>query len=184
MLLLPTASDRASSYEGSKRHSSAPHISPTLEGVSIRRAQTAFQGSGITCETTSVFVNPNPEWLTVKGSIIPFVNHTVYAVEINYLEPETFEKAVPPYGWLQFRWAASQSYGSGPGGFPIVPTAGFIISLTPDKDDLPYYAYASVVFTPNPESGNQLFNDPMFVPAEPGYVAPFAEVYPPKDHEK
>ena len=45
---------------------------------------------------------------------------------------------------------------------------------------MPYYAYASVVFSPDPDSGNQMFSDPMFVPAEPGYVAPWAEVYPPK----
>ncbi len=29
-----------------------------------------------------------------------------------------------------------------------------------------------------------MFSDPMFVPAEPGYVAPFSEVYPPKGEEE
>jgi hypothetical protein len=55
------------------------------------------------------------------------------------------------------------------------PANGFIVSLTPDSE-LPYYAYASVVFTPDPASGAPQFSDPMFVPAEPGYVTPINEM--------
>lgn len=92
--------------------------------------------------------------------------------------PETFQKQVPPYGWLQFRWSSTYWYGD-PFLGVLLPTPGFVISLTPEPD-LSYYAYASVVFTPDPGSGVPLFNDPMYVPAEPGYVAPWAESLPPR----
>ncbi len=123
-------------------------------------------------------VNPNPEWLRVTGTVVPFKTDYGFPQEIKDSEPETFEKIVPPFGWLQFNWASSSFFGNDIWGKAIVPHAGFVINLTPDKD-LPYYAYASVVFSPDPDSGIPIFNDPMFVPAEPGYVAPFAEVFPP-----
>ena len=128
-------------------------------------------------------VNPNSEPLTVTGVVIPFSTWLVSPEEIDVPEPESFTRTLPPYGWLQFPWLSDRHYGL-EGMSPILPTAGFVISLTPDKDDLPYYAYASVVFSPDPDSDNQMFSDPMFVPAEPGYVAPWAEVYPPKGEEE
>jgi hypothetical protein len=117
-------------------------------------------------------VNPNPEPMTFVGTVIPFgyewLSFPGGIAEFYQDVPETFTKGVPPYGWIQFRWEAntdSWGFNAGP------PANGFIVSLTPDSD-LPYYAYASVVFTPDPESGAPQFNDPMFVPAEPGFVAP------------
>lgn len=59
----------------------------------------------------------------------------------------------------------------------FLPHAGFVISLTPDRDDLPYYAYASVVFSPDPDTGVPEFSDPMFIPAEPGYITPIIEAH-------
>ena len=49
--------------------------------------------------------------------------------------------------------------------------------MTPEQQ-LPYYAYASVIFTPDPDLGVPEFNDPMFIPAEPGYVMPWFEASP------
>lgn len=123
-------------------------------------------------------VNPNPEPMTVVGTVIPFGYWTngffVAAIgEIPQDPPETFTKTMPAYGWLQFRWEANTRYTGGVL-YTGPATNGFIVSLTPDSD-LPYYAYASVVFTPDPESGAPQFNDPMFVPAEPGFVAPWSE---------
>ena len=117
-------------------------------------------------------VNPNPEPMTFVGSVIPFgywlVNYPGGIAELPQDPVETFTRTVPPYGWLQFRWEATTTY---QGFFGDSRAAnGFIVSLTPDSD-LPYYAYASVVFTPDPDSGAPQFNDPMFVPAEPGFVA-------------
>lgn len=131
-------------------------------------------------------VNPNAEPLTIRGKVIP-ISYAAEAFmfgEFPDPDPETFVKTVRPYGWLQFRWVAEHFYGENQWEAWQPPWTGFIISLTPDKDDLPYYAYASVVFTPDPDSGIPVFNDPMYVPAEPGYVAPWAEVYPPKGEEE
>jgi hypothetical protein len=118
-------------------------------------------------------VNPNPEPMVFVGSLIPFgldaTNFPEAIAELRGVVPETFTKTVPAYGWLQFRWQATEAYYDTFG--VAYPENGFIVSLTPDSD-LPYYAYASVVFTPDPEWGAPQFNDPMFVPAEPGFVAP------------
>ena len=120
-------------------------------------------------------VNPNPEPMTVVGTVIPFgflgIDPPGGIAELYQEVPETFSKTVPAYGWLQFRWEATTDYETHYGPWVGPPANGFIVGLTPDSD-LPYYAYASVVFTPDPESGAPQFNDPMFVPAEPGFVAP------------
>jgi hypothetical protein len=119
-------------------------------------------------------VNPNPEPMTFEGTVIPFgywgSGYPGATGEIPQDPPETFTKIVPAYGWLQFRWEASRDYSQGPPFYASPPANGFIVSLTPDSD-LPYYAYASVVFTPDPASGGPEFNDPMFVAAEPGFIA-------------
>lgn len=128
-------------------------------------------------------LNPNPESLGITATVIPFGVSSGRGYEIVEDDPETFSRIVPPYGWLQFPWLSDANYGFDNFGGPIFPHAGFLINLTPEKD-LPYYAYASVVFTPDPDSGIPIFNDPMFVPAEPGYVAPFSEVDPPKGEEE
>jgi len=119
------------------------------------------------------FVNPNPVPLTVVGTVIPFgfLGLDGGIAEFYQDLPETFTKTVPAYGWLQFRWEATTDYETQYGPWVGPPANGFIVSLTPDSV-LPYYAYASVVFTPDPESDAPQFNDPMFVPAEPGFVAP------------
>ncbi len=124
--------------------------------------------------------NPNPEPLTIRGKVIPISYMAEFFRFSEYPdpEPEVFVKTIRPYGWLQFRWVAEHFYGEDQWAQWQAPWPGFIISLTPDRDDLPYYAYASVVFTPDPDSDIPVFNDPMFVPAEPGYVAPIREVYP------
>ena len=121
-------------------------------------------------------VNPNPEPMTFEGTVIPFGFETEgwpggWIGELPQQPPETFTKTVPAYGWLQFRWVSTTRHPDG-GDVRIGPPAnGFIVSLTPDSD-LPYYAYVSVVFTPDPSSDSPQFNDPMFVPAEPGFVVP------------
>jgi hypothetical protein len=123
-------------------------------------------------------VNPNPDPLLITGTVIPFPVFFYVGGPVEYPDedPETFVREVPPYGWLQFHWEATRAYW-----LPwedISPAyAGFVISLTPDGDQ-PYYAYASIVFSPDPASGTDGFSDPMFVPAEPGYIAPIREVVP------
>ena len=121
-------------------------------------------------------VNPNPEPVTFEGTVIPFGYWTEgwpggLIGEIPQQPPETFTKTVPAYGWLQFRWESVTEHIQGGDFYTSPPTNGFIVSLTPDSD-LPYYAYASVVFTPDPASDTPQFNDPMFVSAEPGFVVP------------
>ena len=126
-------------------------------------------------------VNPNSEPLSVTGTVIPFAVDDTSGIlgEIIYGIPEHFIKHIPPFGWLQFHWQETRGHDS----FFSPHFPPYVVSLTPDKD-LPYYAYASVVFTPDPDSEIPVFNDPMFVPAEPGYVAPFSEVDPPKESGK
>jgi len=123
------------------------------------------------------FVNPNPEPLTITGSNIAFSARPDWEIsEVAATEPDTFIREVPPFGWMQFHWVSSAGYyGTDDLGGPVMPKAGFILNLTPDKD-LPYYAYASVVFSPDPASGIPAFSDPMYVPAEPGYVPAMTEV--------
>jgi hypothetical protein len=57
-------------------------------------------------------------------------------------------------------------------GNPMVPNAGFVMSLLPDSD-VPYLAYASTVFAPDPASDIPAFNDPLFISAEPGLFEPY-----------
>lgn len=117
-------------------------------------------------------INPNSVPLGITGTSIPFGGTTACRIgEIVAEEPETFHKVIPAYGWLQFPWVAEE-HSTTPFGCEETPHSGFVVSLAPD-DDLPYYAYASVVFSPDPESGAPEFNDPMFISAEPGFVAPY-----------
>ena len=126
------------------------------------------------------FVNPNPESLVLDGVALAFGGWPGELVATPLSNPpgerDTFSKVVPPFGWTQFSWRSEGIYSHyfNPWGMyqTDFPLAGFIISLTPDSD-LPYYAYASVVFAPDPESGIPAFNDPLFIPARPGFVAPF-----------
>jgi hypothetical protein len=126
-------------------------------------------------------VNPNPEPLTVRGTITAFAYVGVpfhrFTEVMDLQGPEAFEMQVPAFGWLQLPWSATHDYWNQ--FYTYYPPIGFIISLTPEPD-LPYYAYASVVFTPDPDSGVPPFSDPMYVPAEPGYIAPWSEVPPPR----
>jgi hypothetical protein len=142
--------------------------------------------TGTSCETPSPtqqyvrnnigIINPNSEALVVQGTVLPFGYYNPnlgaeHPSEWITVSPEIFWKTIPAYGWRQFQWRSLQDYDLQWG--PFYPRSGYIISLTTDKE-LPYYAYASVVFTPDPSSG-VVFNDPMFIPAEPGYVMPFDE---------
>jgi hypothetical protein len=121
------------------------------------------------------FVNPNTEPLTVTGLAIPFgPDTTPKPIELEMPEDriETFEKTLPPYGWLQFSWVAKQHYDFNLWGMPLLPTAGFVITLDPDLANN-YFAYASTVFAPDPDSGIPAFNDPMFISAERGAIEPY-----------
>lgn len=119
-------------------------------------------------------INPNPEAVNFDAVVIPFgPENDGNPGELYDEDPETFLKSVPAFGWKQFSWEATHTYGGTLWGDQNIPYAGFIISLTPDKE-LPYFAYASVVFSPDPDTGIPAFNDPMFVPAEPGFIAPWA----------
>lgn len=119
-------------------------------------------------------VNPNPEPLTIEGTVIGFGYWgSGYPGDVGELptpELEKFERTVPAYGWMQFHWESTLDYrgnalGIGP------PANGFIINLTPSTDQ-PYYAYTSVVFSPDPATGAPAMNDPLFIAAEPGTIPP------------
>lgn len=148
--------------------------------------------TGTSCETPSStqqyvrnnigIINPNPVSITIEGKVLPFGLQYDSWDQTRWSEwaggqAERFHRTIPAYGWIQFHWQSLRNYASHWGDF--FPRAGFLISLTADQP-LPYYAYASVVFSPGPDSGIQAFNDPMFIPAEPGYVAPIAEVVEPQ----
>jgi hypothetical protein len=120
------------------------------------------------------FVNPNPEPLQISGVFTPFGpgdSGGVSELAIEGGEPEVIEVALPPFGWKQISWESGAYYGSLPWGFDLVPTAGFVVGLRPNSE-LPYYAYASVVFSPDPNTGDQELSDPLFIPAIPGFVGP------------
>jgi len=121
-------------------------------------------------------VNPNPEPLTIEGTVVGFGYWgSAYPGDIGELpapEPERFVKTVPPYGWTQFHWESFLDY-SGNALFVGPPANGFVISLAPGTDQ-PYYAYTSVVFSPDPATGAPAMNDPLFVPAEPGAFPPLS----------
>lgn len=119
-------------------------------------------------------VNPNSEPLTVSAVVLAFgydAPITPVELEVSGDQSESFTTVVPPFGWTQFPWVSDKNYGGTLWGDPRFPYAGFVISLTPDAN-LPYYAYASVVFAPDPQSDIPAFNDPLFIPARPGFVAP------------
>ncbi len=121
------------------------------------------------------FVNPNPEPLVISGLAIPFGPDSGSGLEEFELSEdlyETFERTIPPYGWVQFRWVARQYFGFDIWGMWRIPLAGFVINLDPHQS-FAYFAYASTVFAPDPDSGVPVFNDPMFIPAEAGYIPPF-----------
>lgn len=130
-------------------------------------------------------LNPNPEPLEITGEVVVFSNQDVGEL---YYETEAFVREIRPYEWVQFRWVADQGfYGTDHWGIPYHPTGGFILNFVPNQD-LPYYAYASVVFSPDPSQSDSDFSDPMFVPAEPGYVPSFYDSPPitrdiGKDHD-
>ncbi|MEE4270187.1 MAG: hypothetical protein V2I67_00845 [Thermoanaerobaculales bacterium] len=121
-------------------------------------------------------VNPNPMPLTVSGAAIGFgPDATDEPVELELPEGtrETFERVVPAFGWLQFRWVAAERYGFNQWGMPRIPIAGFVVTLEPDQE-IPYFAYASTVFSPDPDSSVPIFNDPMFIPAHEGFIEPYS----------
>jgi len=129
-------------------------------------------------------VNPNPTPLHFSAVVLAFgggfflapgsVFSSPYLKELGELGvgPESFSRDLPPYGWSQFPLISARHYGSTAFGTPILPFESFLVSLTPDSD-LPYYAYASVIFSPDPDSDIPAFNDPLFIAAKPGYVAPY-----------
>ena len=124
------------------------------------------------------FVNPNPEPLVLEGVALAFGDDSQgqYPAELiaqtfpSFDDRDRFTKAVPAFGWVQFPWRSEAIWFGGLWDVNL-PYSGFVISLTPDSD-LPYYAYASVVFAPDPQSDIPAFNDPLFIPARPGFVAP------------
>ncbi|RLB67919.1 MAG: hypothetical protein DRH08_02415 [Deltaproteobacteria bacterium] len=123
-------------------------------------------------------INPNPTPMEITGVLIPFGTSGGPPAELDQdVEPETFTKQLPAYGWLQFNLQPDHLYGYDMFGGPIPAITGFIVSLTPNSE-LPYYAYGSVVFAPNPETEVPEFNDPMYIPAEPGYFTPVSELSP------
>ena len=67
---------------------------------------------------------------------------------------------------------ARQYFGFDIWGMWRIPIACFVINLDPHQS-FAYFAYASTVFAPDPDSGVPVFNDPMFIPAEAGYIPPF-----------
>ncbi len=113
--------------------------------------------------------NPNPTPLTVTGTVIPFLGGAELSPDSGI--PETIEVALPPYGWRQIAWKSTATYTFSPWGYIDVPTAGYVIGLQPDSE-APYYAYASVIFTPEPSANIPAFNDPLFIPARPGAITP------------
>ncbi len=120
-------------------------------------------------------VNPNPAPLTVTGIAIPFgaTNEMLtYELRGPANSYQTFTITIPPYGWRQFPWESELRFNQSMWSVPMVPHAGFVMSLTPDSD-APYHAYASTVFAPDPATGIPAFNDPLFIPAAPGFVEPF-----------
>lgn len=121
-------------------------------------------------------VNPNPTPQQISGVVLAFGQGDgaigpTSELGTEGVEPESFSKHLPPYGWTQFHWVSARDYGENLW-ISRLPQAGFLINLTPDSE-LPYYAYASVVFSPDPDSDIPAFNDPLFIPAKPGYVAAF-----------
>ncbi len=120
-------------------------------------------------------INPNPTTQRFSGVVLAFGDDGMpYLLELGEdgVGPESFSKELPPYGWTQFHWVSNRDYGTTLFDYRRIPHAGFLISLTPDSE-LPYYAYASVVFSPDPQSDIPAFNDPLFIPAKPGFVAPY-----------
>jgi hypothetical protein len=144
------------------------HI-PWLPGCIIRTCETYGDDWEFMRDNIGI-LNPNPEPMTITGDVLVFD-----ANPPTELGPFThaFVRELEPYEWVQFHWHPTQvDYGSDHYGVPYEPSGGFVLSLTPDKD-LPYYAYASVVFSPDPLSGVPMFSDPMFIPAEPeGFAYP------------
>lgn len=109
-------------------------------------------------------VNPSPDQMIFTVRVLPMGE--TYELGLNSAQMEEFEIVVPPYGWKQTSWMPSLGYG---GVFGFGYYAWWtILNLIPE-DERPYYAYVSVVFSPDDPEVTP-FSDPSFMPAKPGYI--------------
>ncbi|MCD4749449.1 MAG: hypothetical protein K8R59_08740 [Thermoanaerobaculales bacterium] len=115
--------------------------------------------------------NPSPEPMVFTVRVLPMG----HLIEMGLYEPqpEEFEIVVPPYGWKQTSWMPSWGYWEG-WGVHAHYAVWTIVNLIPE-DERPYYAYVSVVFSPEDPEVTP-FSDPSYIPAQPGYIPPRREV--------
>ncbi|MCD4749775.1 MAG: hypothetical protein K8R59_10425 [Thermoanaerobaculales bacterium] len=129
-----------------------------------------FGGGGLPSECRSSYrnniglVNPGPESMVFTVRVLPMGGGQ--ELGLRWAQVEEFEIVVPPYGWKQTSWMPSLGY-LGVSGFAHY-AEWTIVNLIPE-DERPYYAYVSVVFSPDDPEITP-FSDPAFVPAKPGYI--------------
>ena len=111
-------------------------------------------------------LNPNPEPMDLRITVFPFISSLSLAA--NPEEGEVF--TLPAFGWRQFAWPLDEW-------LPIFETIYSISSFplygvanVEPEDDLPYYAYVSVVYTTPPGVSSPRVSDPYFQLAEPGAI--------------
>lgn len=114
-------------------------------------------------------VNPNPEPMDYRITVFPFLSSVSLVAS-----PEEGEVyTLPAFGWRQFAWPLDEW-------LPIFETIYYLRSyplygvanLEPE-DDLPYYAYVSVVYTTPPGVSSPAVSDPYFQLAQPGTIGPY-----------
>lgn len=114
-------------------------------------------------------VNPNPEPMDLRITVFPFLSSVSLVAD-----PEEGEVyTLPAYGWRQFAWPLDER-------LPIYETIFYIrsyplygVANVEPEDDLPYYAYVSVVYTTPPGVSSPRASDPYFQLAEPGTIGPY-----------
>ena len=120
------------------------------------------------------FVNPSPSQLTLRvytspvtmAFSDPLTRDPRYWLDANPLQP--FVVTLPPWGWRQINDIFSKmiqcTYADGC--WPIFPGSGYagvhFVEVEPDNPQAPYFAYASMVYSP--------LNEPEFVSVVPGSV--------------
>lgn len=114
-------------------------------------------------------VNPNPEPMDLRITVFPFLSSVSLAADPE--EGEVF--TLPAFGWRQFAWPLDERR-------PVMETIFYLLSYplygvanVEPEDDLPYYAYVSVVYTTPPGISSPRVSDPYFQLAQPGTIGPY-----------
>lgn len=116
-------------------------------------------------------VNPNPGPMDIRVTVFPFISSL--SLVGNPEEGRVF--SLPAFGWRQLAWPLDRR-------MVILETIFYLrsyplrgVANIEPEDNLPYYAYVSVVYTTPPGVSSLRVSDPYFQLAEPGVIRRYWE---------